>query len=250
MIVSNVSKSFKQGGEVINALNLVSFKVGSGEIVSIVGPDGSGKTTLLRIVAGLLKQDNGEINFEEDSEHIAYMPQKFGLYEDLTVEENLDLYADLKGVGKKQREERYQELLKMANLEDFRERLVGNLSGGMKQKLGLICTLVSPPKLLLLDEPTVGVDPLSRNELWEILLRLSKKNFMSVLLSTSYLDEAARCDEVVLLFEGKMLASGKPDELCLLSKDMSYLAFLKQGDTPRSLQAKLLGTAGIIDALP
>jgi ABC-2 type transport system permease protein len=213
-----------------------------------VGPDGAGKTTLLRIIAGLLRPESGELRFAEKP-RIGYMPQKFGLYEDLTVKENLDLYADLRGVGLEERGERYGELLAMSGLEPFRRRLAGKLSGGMKQKLGLICTLVRPPELLILDEPTVGVDPLSRRELWQIIERLAG-NKMSVVVSTSYLDEASRCCEVVLLFEGKVLASGAPEDIRKMSDGISYLAEPSNGDTPRSLQARMLDVPDIIDAVP
>jgi ABC-type nitrate/sulfonate/bicarbonate transport system ATPase subunit len=179
----DVSKGFDVKGRRLQALKGLSLSVEAGGFTALVGPDGAGKTTMLRIAAGLLAPEKGELFFEgqplkperteAQQDAIGYMPQKFGLYEDLSVQENLDLYADLKGVGMKEREERYRRLLSMAGLSDFRERLAGKLSGGMKQKLGLICTLVAPPKLLILDEPTVGVDPLSRRELWEIVEELT-----------------------------------------------------------------------------
>lgn len=259
-LAENISKSFRQkSGQVVTALESVSFEVRPGGLTALVGPDGAGKTTLLRIVAGLLRQDAGRLEFEgkeltarpEDIQtQIGYMPQKFGLYEDLTVQENLDLYADLKGVGHEEREERYSQLLAMSAMEPFRQRPAGKLSGGMKQKLGLICTLISPPKLLLLDEPTVGVDPLSRRELWDIVARLTTGSGMSVIISTSYLDEAARCDEVVLLFEGKTLARGTPEGIRLRTEGMGYLASPIQEDSPRALQARMLGAPGIVDAVP
>ena len=246
------------------ALNGVSFAVRHGGVTALVGPDGSGKTTLLRIIAGLMTADSGRILRNgrdgqergkvapdaDDSGGIGYMPQKFGLYEDLTVQENLDLYADLRGLEAGAREARYGDLLAMAGLSPFRDRLAGKLSGGMKQKLGLICTLVSPPDLLLLDEPTVGVDPLSRRELWQIIEQLTKGSGMSVVVSTSYLDEAERCDEVVLLFEGKTLARGTPEEIRAQADGMAYIADPAPGDTPRSLQARLLGAPGVVDAVP
>ena len=259
-LAENISKSFRQkSGQVVTALESVSFEVRPGGLTALVGPDGAGKTTLLRTVAGLLRQDAGRLDFEgkeltarpEDIQtQIGYMPQKFGLYEDLTVQEHLDLYADLKGVGHEEREERYSQLLAMSAMEPFRQRPAGKLSGGMKQKLGLICTLISPPKLLLLDEPTVGVAPLSRRELWDIVARLTTGSGMSVIVSTSYLDEAARCDEVVLLFEGKTLARGTPEGIRLRTEGMGYLASPIQEDSPRSLQARMLGAPGIVDAVP
>ncbi len=256
----NLSKSFalKRGASVL-ALDAVSFAVREGGVTALVGPDGAGKSTLLRIVAGLLKPDAGELYFdgkpwsgqmESLQESVGYMPQKFGLYEDLSVQENLDLYADLRGLPLAEREERYQELLRMTAMEPFRARLAGKLSGGMKQKLGLICTLVKPPRLLLLDEPTVGVDPLSRRELWQIVAQLTAESHMSVMLSTSYLDEAARCDEVVMLFEGKTLVRGRPQDIQAKTEGMGRLAVPAPGDTPRSLQARILDAPGIIDAVP
>src|SRR5207248_4104288 len=145
------------------------------------------------------------------------MPQRFGLYEDLTVAENLDLYADLHGVTQEARASRYPRLMEMTNLGRFTGRLAGKLSGGMKQKLGLACTLVRSPELLLLDEPTVGVDPLSRRELWDIILHLVNQQGLSVLLSTSYLDEAERCGHVAVFHEGKILAQGEPGDISKLA---------------------------------
>ncbi|MBO4316909.1 MAG: ABC transporter ATP-binding protein [Mailhella sp.] len=256
----NIRKTFRlKNGQSLNALEGISFNVRKGGLTALVGPDGAGKSTLLRIVAGLLRHDSGTLVFNgaeitrqsgDLQSQIGYMPQKFGLYEDLTVQENLDLYADLKGVGQKEREKRYRELLAMSAMEPFRSRQAGKLSGGMKQKLGLICTLISPPKLLLLDEPTVGVDPLSRRELWDIVTRLTAAEGMSVIVSTSYLDEAERCDEVALLFEGKMLYRGTPDEIRSLTAGMSFLTAPVDTDTPRSLQARILDAPGIIDAVP
>ena len=148
---------------------------------------------------------------QQVQDRIGYMPQRFGLYEDLTVQENLDLYADLHGVADAgTRRSAIRELMEMTGLGPFTKRLAGQLSGGMKQKLGLACTLVALAGVLLLDEPTVGVDPLSRRELWEIILQLVREQGLTVLLSTSYLDEAERCDQVVVLHEGKVLAQGRP----------------------------------------
>lgn len=256
----DVSKGFDVKGRRLQALKGLSLSVEAGGFTALVGPDGAGKTTMLRIAAGLLAPEKGELLFEgqplkperteAQQDAIGYMPQKFGLYEDLSVQENLDLYADLKGVGMKEREERYRRLLSMAGLSDFRERLAGKLSGGMKQKLGLICTLVAPPKLLILDEPTVGVDPLSRRELWEIVEELTGESGMGVLVSTSYLDEAQRCDAAVLLSQGETIAAGKPADIMRLTEGMSFLAESTPGVPPRALQAKLLDLPFIIDALP
>jgi len=165
----------------VHALDDVSLEVPAGTLTALVGPDGAGKTTLLRLMAGLMRADQGELRVlgidvsadpQAVQDRISYMPQRFGLYEDLSVQENLDLYADLHGVPRDSRRERYARLMEMTDLGRFTDRPAGKLSGGMKQKLGLACTLVRSPDLLLLDEPTVGVDPLSRRELWEIVLQL------------------------------------------------------------------------------
>src|SRR5512146_184777 len=217
--VAGVSKTFRLGTRQLQALQQVSFRVRHGVVTGLIGPDGAGKTTLMRLAAGLLVPDAGRISvlgFDATSQSlevqasIGYMPQRFGLYEDLTVQENLDLYADLQGVPQAARPARYGELLHMAGLEPFTRRLAGNLSGGMKQKLGLACALVRQPPLLLLDEPTVGVDPVSRRELWAIVYRLVQYDRLTVLLSTSYLDEAERCQEVILIHDGRILDQGSP----------------------------------------
>ena len=249
-----LGKSFSQGGKKVNALAGVSFGIQAGSITALVGPDGAGKTTLLRILAGLLQPDTGELLLGGLPDNLydvmGYMPQKFGLYEDLTVQENLDLYADLRGLGRQERAERYATLLAMAGLDRFRARLAGKLSGGMKQKLGLVCTLVQPPKLLLLDEPTVGVDPLSRRELWQIISKLQKQTGMAVVVSTAYLDEAALCDAIVLLFGGQCLVHGSPESVRLVAEGLGFSAEPETGENPRQLQARLLGAGGIIDAVP
>ena len=195
-------------------------------LTALVGPDGAGKTTLIRLAAGLMTADSGELqvlgmnvaaNPQQVQSRIGYMPQRFGLYADLSVQENLDLYADLHGVGADERSRRYPRLMEMTALAPFARRLAGKLSGGMKQKLGLACTLIRSPELVLLDEPTVGVDPLSRRELWEIILSLVNEQGLTVLISTSYLDEAERCGHVVVMHEGKVLAHGRPDEVSELA---------------------------------
>jgi ABC-2 type transport system ATP-binding protein len=244
----------------ITALDGVSISVEKGSLSALVGPDGAGKTTLLRLVAGLLKPDSGTlsvlgIDITQDpqgvQDRISYMPQRFGLYDDLSVQENLDLYADLHGVTADERAERYPGLMEMTDLGRFTSRLAGKLSGGMKQKLGLACTLVRSPELLLLDEPTVGVDPLSRRELWHIVQQLVDVERLTVLVSTAYLDEAERCSEVVLLREGKVLASGTPESLRLRADRRCYLATPPPGRPPRWLQARLLDDVDkIVDAVP
>jgi ABC-2 type transport system ATP-binding protein len=256
----DVSKTFRlDTGEVVKALDAVSLEAGHGMLTALVGPDGAGKTTLLRLAAGLMRADAGELKVlgidvaadpQQVQERIGYVPQKFGLYEDLTVQENLDLYADVHGVLPEERREKYQRLMAMTALGPFTARLAGRLSGGMKQKLGLACTLVRSPELLLLDEPTVGVDPLSRRELWEIILQLVNDQGMTVLLSTSYLDEAERCDQVVVLHEGKVLAQGRPADVSGLAAGRTFLAEPPAGTKARELQARLLDDPDVVDAVP
>lgn len=251
-------KEFKSGPkETIRALDSISLSVPRRAVTGLLGPDGAGKTTLIRIATGLLLPEAGSmkvlgIDIASDPQtiqsRVGYMPQKFGLYEDLTVQENLDLYADLHGISAGERKERYPQLMYMTGLGRFTGRLAGRLSGGMKQKLGLACTLVRSPDLLLLDEPTVGVDPLSRRELWEIVYRLVKEQGITVLLSTSYLDEAERCDMTVLLLQGKVLASGLPAEISDIAKGRSFQIVTPESLKPRQIQARLAGARGIVDS--
>jgi ABC-2 type transport system ATP-binding protein len=260
VVARNVSKHFKrESGEAVHALDDVSIEVRHGSLTALVGPDGAGKTTFLRLLAGLMKIDGGQlsvlgIDASQDpqaiQDRISYMPQRFGLYEDLSVQENLDLYADLHGVTEQERAERYPRLMEMTQLGPFRNRLAGKLSGGMKQKLGLACTLVRSPALLLLDEPTVGVDPLSRRELWEIVRQLVEDEGLSVIVSTSYLDEAERCAHVVVLHEGKILTQGTPQDVERHAAGLTFIATPRSGEPARELQARLLDDPGTIDAVP
>ena len=206
------------------ALDGISAEIQPGMITGLVGPDGAGKTTLLRLIAGLLRPTGGrvvvfghEMTTDAAAAHpaIGYMPQRFGLYEDLTVAENLDLFADLHAMPLSLRTERVARLLMFTGLAPFTVRLAGQLSGGMKQKLGLACALLSRPRLLLLDEPSVGVDPVSRRELWAIvaaMLEEGRDEGMAVIWATAYLDEAERCGRVMLLHEGRLLAQGPPGD--------------------------------------
>lgn len=237
--VKNLSKTFKESK--VPALNNISLSLKRGELAALVGPDGAGKTTFLRILCGLLKpdfstnvEDRGEVlidgisPFDADGmmtvkKSIGYMPQKFGLYEDLTVIENLNLFVSLNGA--KGDSASIDTLLEFAGLKDFKKRLAGNLSGGMKQKLGLCCTLISKPKLLLLDEPSVGVDPVSRLELMEIVRKLVRENDISVIWSTSYLDEAEKFEKVFLLSEGKKIYDGAPKEATDKMDGLVYLTY-------------------------
>jgi ABC-2 type transport system ATP-binding protein len=184
----------------------------------------------------------------EIQSRVGYMPQKFGLYQDLTVAENMNLYADLQGVPMAEREAHYQRLLTMTDLGAYTRRRAGALSGGMKQKLGLACALIKSPEILLLDEPTVGVDPVSRRELWKIIDQLLESEQIGVLVSTAYLDEAERCDHVVVLHEGEILAEGTPAEFMRQTEGKVFLVDAKGGDRPRRIYTRLAGNAGIVDA--
>jgi len=255
-VLHDVSRTFRRSRLEIQALDRVSARVRSGTVTGLIGPDAAGKTTLMRVMTGLLRPDSGIIEvmgidvLQEPlavQEKVRYMPQRFGLYEDLTVKENLDLYADLQGVPEAARPDRYIELMKMTGLQPFLSRLAGDLSGGMKQKLGLACTLVRPPRLLLLDEPTVGVDPVSRRELWDIVYRLVREQAMSVLLSTAYLDEAERCAEVLVMHRGRLLAQATPGEFSAGMEGRSFVA-TAPGIHKRTLQERLSRTGGILDA--
>jgi pyoluteorin transport system ATP-binding protein len=256
----DLCKSFRrETGEIVAALASVSLELQPGRLAALVGPDGAGKTTLIRLIAGLMTADAGTLTVlgidvavdpQAVQDRVGYMPQKFGLYEDLTVQENLDLYADLHGIGAAERQSRYPELYAMTALGPFTRRLAGQLSGGMKQKLGLACTLIGSPALLLLDEPTVGVDPLSRRELWQIIRHLVDQQNLTVLLSTSYLDEAEHCHEVFVLREGKLLAQGRPATVSALAAGRVFRVAPPPGLAARDLQARLLDDPAIIDAVP
>ena len=260
VVAHSLRKLFAREREApVCALDSVSLEANHGELTALVGPDGAGKTTLMRLAAGLLRADAGSLTVlgvdvaadpQQVQDRISYMPQRFGLYEDLTVAENLDLYADLHGVSAAQRAQRYPQLMDMTALGPFKTRLAGQLSGGMKQKLGLACTLVRSPELLLLDEPTVGVDPLSRRELWEIVRRLVAEQGLTVLLSTAYLDEAERCSRVIILHQGRVLSQDSPQEVAALAKGCSFVAIPSPGQSARTLQARLLDQPGIVDAVP
>ncbi len=260
LVGRDIRKTFRRDtGEIVHALDGVSLEVEHGTLTALVGPDGAGKTTLIRLAAGLMTANGGELKIlgvdvaadpQQVQDRIGYMPQKFGLYEDLSVQENLDFYADLHGVTAEERRERYPRLMEMTALGPFTQRLAGRLSGGMKQKLGLACTLVRAPELLLLDEPTVGVDPLSRRELWEIIRQLVNDQGLTVLLSTSYLDEAERCDRVIVIHQGRVLAQGHPSDVSGLAAGRVFVAAPPAGRKAREFQARLLDHPGVVDAVP
>ena len=221
--------------------------INGGYVTGLVGPDGAGKTTLMRMLAGLLKPDEGSATVlgldpiaDDSALHsvLGYMPQKFGLYEDLTVMENLNLYADLRSVTGDVREKTFARLLEFTALGPFTGRLAGKLSGGMKQKLGLACTLVGEPKVLLLDEPGVGVDPISRRELWEMVHELAGDG-MLILWSTSYLDEAEQCQDVLLMNEGELLYQGEPTALTRTMAGRSFLMHSPAENNRKLLQRAL-----------
>jgi ABC-2 type transport system ATP-binding protein len=260
LVARQLSKQFRpKDAAAVQALDAVSLEARHGELTALVGPDGAGKTTLMRLAAGLLHVDGGSLAVlgvdvvtdpQQVQDRIGYMPQRFGLYDDLSVAENLDLYADLHGVTAAERAQRYPALIEMTALGPFKARLAGQLSGGMKQKLGLACTLVRSPELLLLDEPTVGVDPLSRRELWEIVRKLVADQGLTVLLSTAYLDEAERCSRVIMLHKGKVLSQGSPQQVADLAAGRCFSVTPPPQQTPRALQARLLDQPDIIDAVP
>ena len=263
VIATDLNKTFKaeqKGLDDVQALQGINMQIKTGQLTALVGPDGAGKTTFLRLIAGLYKPTTGSLKVlgmdvakdpQSVQDRISYMPQKFGLYEDLSIQENLDLYADLHGVPMNVRKERFARLLKITDLARFTERPAGKLSGGMKQKLGLACTLVRSPELLLLDEPSVGVDPLSRRDLWSIIEQLVREENLSVILSTAYMDEAERCHEVYVMLDGQVLKQGTPDELTAQAQAQTWQVKPSPDMKARVLQAHLLDNQHYIaDAVP
>ena len=263
VIATDLNKTFKaeqKGLDDVQALQGINMQIKTGQLTALVGPDGAGKTTFLRLIAGLYKPTAGSLEVlgmdvakdpQSVQDRISYMPQKFGLYEDLSIQENLDLYADLHGVPMNVRKERFARLLKITDLARFTERPAGKLSGGMKQKLGLACTLVRSPELLLLDEPSVGVDPLSRRDLWSIIEQLVREENLSVILSTAYMDEAERCHEVYVMLDGQVLKQGTPDELTAQAQAQTWQVKPRPDMKARVLQAHLLDNQHYIaDAVP
>lgn len=205
----------------LTAVDGLTLTVGQGEIFGLVGPDGAGKTTTMRLLTAIMEPTSGDAwvaghhvvtEAGAVAEDIGYMSQRFGLYPDLTAAENIHFYADIYSVPRKGREEKIDRLLTFSNMAPFKKRLAANLSGGMKQKLGLTCTLIHTPKVLFLDEPTNGVDPVSRREFWRILYQLLRER-VTIFVSTAYLDEAERCNRIGLIHRGKLLAVGTPEEV-------------------------------------
>lgn len=245
----NLSKAF---GPLI-AVNRLNLNVERGEIFGLVGPDGSGKTTIMRMFSGILHPTDGDAwvldyhivrEAESLKEKIGYMSQRFGLYGDLTVMENIHFYADLYDVPKKERPARIQRLLTFSNLTPFKNRLAQNLSGGMKQKLGLACALVHTPQVLFLDEPTNGVDPVSRRDFWRILYDLLKEG-VTIFLSTAYLDEAERCHRIGLLRKGNLLSVGTPEEVKGLMKGELWEVRCQQRMKAREMLQNLEGIKSV-----
>jgi ABC-2 type transport system ATP-binding protein len=250
--LSSVTKRFG----VRTALAGISAEIGCGVVTGLVGPDGSGKTTLIRLMTGLLAPDEGRIemlgmdtteNPQGVQNEIGYMPQRFGLYEDLTVAENLNLYANLRGLPDAERPQTFARLLDFTALAPFTGRYAGKLSGGMKQKLGLACALIRTPRVLLLDEPSVGVDPISRRELWRMVQEL-KGEGIAVVWSTAYLDEAEGCDRVLLMNEGTLLFEGTPAALTASVAGRVFHATGLSGNR-RKLLSTVLDAPGIVDGL-
>jgi ABC-type multidrug transport system ATPase subunit len=254
ILAENLTKRFAAAGP--PAIDGLNARVGSGEVTGVVGPDGAGKTTLLRLFAGLLLPSEGRAlvcgadtrtQLGPLRQQVSYMPQRFGLYEDLTVQENLNLYADLRNVAGLNREAAFERLLAFTDLKRFTGRLAGALSGGMKQKLGLACALIRAPRLLLLDEPSVGVDPISRRELWTMVYELRDQG-IGIVWSTSYLDEAERCARVFLLHEGKVLYEGPPRELTARVEGRSFLV-AGASHAGRLLLSRALARPDVIDGV-
>lgn len=260
MVDTNIQVAIRMQGvtrrfDALTAVDELSLEVSRGEIFGLVGPDGAGKTTTLRVLCGLLNPNEGQAwvaghdvtrEAEGVQDCIGYMAQRFGLYHDLTVVENMIFYADLYDVAEAEREELMTRLLRMTRMEPFRGRRAGQLSGGMKQKLALMCTLLHHPQILFLDEPTTGVDPVSRRDFWAILYQLVKDG-MTVVVTTAYLDEAERCNRVGLLHHGRLIRCGVPESLKSELKKMCYEV---QSRDQRATREFLRGCEGVLSVEP
>lgn len=236
------------------AVDRLSFSVNRGEIFGLVGPDGAGKTATMRMLAGVMRPDGGAIVIdgvnavadpEEAKQHVSYMPQRFGLYEDLTVDENIRFYADLFEVPPAIRRERAGRLLAASGMSNFGRFRAGQLSGGMKQKLGVACALVHTPKILLLDEPTTGVDPVSRRDFWRILYGL-REDGVTIVISTAYLDEAERCNRLILMHSGRALYCDTP---AALKKHMPGTLIAISSADGRAVRSAITGQPGVSQVL-
>lgn len=261
--IKNLTKKFNKGS--LTALDNVSCVIDDNKITGFIGPDGAGKTTLLRIVAGILTPDSGEVfinnqnldiyeknandsvSLQDLHNMLSYMPQKFGLYEDLTVMENLELYAQLQNLQGDEKQNAFENVLQMTKLSNFVNRLSGKLSGGMKQKLGLACALLKKPKILILDEPSVGVDPISRQDLIAMVNSMLDKH-TTVLWSTAYLDEAENLDHIILLNNGKVIFQGTPEEARSHVHGRVFL-FSNTSIDRRRFSAKLMRREGVVDSV-
>jgi len=250
VLLAGLSKRFGS----VDAVQDASFEVRRGEIFGLIGPDGAGKTTILRVLSGVMAADSGSVlvdgvdvrsNPEQVRARISYMPQRFGLYEDLTVDENIRFYAEVFEVPRRLRLDRAARLLGASGMAEFRRRLAGELSGGMKQKLGLTCSLVHAPRIVLLDEPTTGVDPVSRREFWQILYGLRAEG-VTIVISTAYFDEAERCDRLALLHQGAVRYCESP--VALRARMPGALLEIV---TPAARAARdvVSGRAGVLSAL-
>ena len=239
--------------DALTAVDHLTLRIERGEIFGLVGPDGAGKTTTLRLLCGLIHPTEGSMRvvgrdvrreLDEIKDRIGYMAQRFGLYVDLTVGENMRFYADLFGISPAERGPLTAQLLKMTRMEPFRDRLAGNLSGGMKQKLALMCTLLHHPEVLFLDEPTNGVDPVSRRDFWAILYHLVKDG-LTVIITTAYLDEAERCNRVGLMHQGKLIRCEAPDALKRHLEEECYEVLTPDARRAREVFERAPGVASV-----
>src|SRR5579862_3787677 len=240
---------------VLTAVDHLTLEIPRGEIFGLVGPDGAGKTTTLRMLCGLLDPTEGEAwvaghdiihDTQAVKDSIGYMAQRFGLYADLTVDENMEFYADLFGITAAERQRLLPDLLRMTRMEPFRNRQAGKLSGGMKQKLGLMCTLLHRPEILFLNEPTNGVDPVSRRDFWAILYQLVKDG-ITVLVTTAYLDEAERCNRVGLMYKGRLIQCDAPDAV---RRQIPEHCYQVESRDPRAARETLLTSDGVLCVEP
>ena len=251
VIAENLTRKFRE----VTAVANLNLEIAEGEIFALVGPDGAGKTTTMRLLCGLMHPTEGRAivtgldvakSHDEVKDHIGYMAQKFGLYTDLTVAENMNFYGDLFGIVGKEREELSSRLLQMTRMEPFRDRQAGKLSGGMKQKLALMCTLLHKPRVLFLDEPTNGVDPVSRRDFWAILYGLVQDG-LTVMVATAYLDEAERANRVGMMHLGKMIRCDKPSAL---RAELTESCYSVTSSDLRKTRSLLLGQPGVVSARP